>query len=155
MPGRQQSQARLAHNGPCPLRMLLDCPHLLTGSGHALVQIFYTDPTSNVTSLYNMILSNATMSYYAQVYTAEPGLSPDGKPSVVLDYGISEIVPVRVFRDELRQVGPEVMTVPLCLMGPLIMRSLLWRISLPVWQALEYKAAHLLLPHCWETIAIA
>lgn len=53
---------------------------------HAPAQIFYTEPQSNVTSLYNMILSNTTMSYYAQVYTATPGLSPDGRPSVVLDY---------------------------------------------------------------------
>jgi hypothetical protein len=72
------------------------------------MQIFYTNPDTKVTSLYNMIFSNATVAYYAAVYNETQGLSPDDKPSVILDYHASELVYIRPFKDELRQVGSQV-----------------------------------------------
>eukprot|EP00884_Botryococcus_braunii_P009575 jgi/Botrbrau1/18619/Bobra.0367s0058.1 len=71
-------------------------------------KIMYTDPATGHTRLWNAFLGNTFAHGEAEVYVSNPGLTDDGKPSIIVDYRNSDTLPARVIRDELRRVGPSI-----------------------------------------------
>jgi hypothetical protein len=56
--------------------------------------------------VWNLLYSNHTIELNTQAFTANPGLDPDGKPSMIINYNMTEDVWARIFLDEIRQVRP-------------------------------------------------
>lgn len=55
--------------------------------------------------MWNLVFSNHTVELINNVTILNPSYTRDGKPSVVLDYGQSEAIIFRQFRDEMREVS--------------------------------------------------
>eukprot|EP00884_Botryococcus_braunii_P009545 jgi/Botrbrau1/18592/Bobra.0367s0034.1 len=70
-------------------------------------KVMYTDPSDGKTTLWNLLLDDETVDILASVSSDNPGISQDGKPSVVINYGVSDIPVARIIRDEMRRVGPD------------------------------------------------
>lgn len=62
-------------------------------------------PMQNKTKMWNLVFSNHTVELINNVTILNPSYTRDGKPSVVLDYGQSEAIIFRQFRDEMREVS--------------------------------------------------
>jgi hypothetical protein len=58
----------------------------------------------NATRMWNLVFSNHTVELINNATVVNPSYTRDGKPSVVLDYGQSEAIIFRQFRDEMREV---------------------------------------------------
>ena len=70
-------------------------------------KIFTTDPTTGATTLVNKLLNNSQQMIDAKVYAIPSSISTkDGKPSILLDYGASNVVLAQSIRDEIRAIGP-------------------------------------------------
>lgn len=59
----------------------------------------------NKTHMWNLVFSNHTVELINNATVVNPSYTRDGKPSVVLDYGKSEAIIFRQFRDEMREVS--------------------------------------------------
>eukprot|EP00884_Botryococcus_braunii_P015692 jgi/Botrbrau1/2806/Bobra.0125s0017.1 len=71
-------------------------------------KVFYQDPETQNTQLWNLFWSNSTVAVIGNISVMDPGMSKDGKPSAIIDYASTESILFRALRDEMRRVGPNI-----------------------------------------------
>eukprot|EP00884_Botryococcus_braunii_P019343 jgi/Botrbrau1/6092/Bobra.177_1s0030.1 len=71
-------------------------------------KFFVTDPETDKTQLFNLIVLDDQVGFIAGVEYKKGGYHPDHRDSFIVNYNSSEIFPIHIAQDEFRRVGPTI-----------------------------------------------